>query len=166
MDRNNKGQFNKGHNLTPNGHRRTRGYKHTAEARERIRLSKLGKKRGAFPASWRKSMSEAVKKRHDAVVFGFKGGDANPSWIGGHSTKYGPGFTRFLKEQIKDRDGRECQLCFRDETEVRLAIHHINYNKMECSKDNLVTLCTGCNVKVNFGRDKWEAHFKSVLCQK
>lgn len=66
-------------------------------------------------------------------------------WIDGSSfLPYGPGFTRRLKREIKERDNFTCQNCG---TKENLSIHHINYNKNDNSKENLITYCMICNIK-------------------
>ena len=142
------------------GHKINIGRTYTDERNEQIRLSKLGKKRDDFSPQWRQNMAEALHKSHESFVFGFQKGKDNPSWSGGQSAIYGAGFTGFLKRKIKERDGHECQLC---KTHNNLAIHHIDYNKENCEKNNLITLCRSCNVKVNFGREKWQKLFKSRI---
>lgn len=164
--RNLKGQFVKGHKETPFGHTRTRGRKHTLEAILKIKQSKLGKKRRKFNKQWIENMKEAVKKRHEQIEFGFKNGNKNPSWAGGIAVKYGRGFTPYLKNKIKERDGYICQLCFKNPKKVTLAIHHIDYDKENCKTENLITLCVGCNCKVNFGRSYWKNYFKQICILK
>lgn len=58
-----------------------------------------------------------------------------------------------LKDRIKLRDKNRCQLCFKKD--IRLAIHHINYNKKDCDEKNLITLCSKCHGKTNANRDYW-----------
>jgi len=57
-----------------------------------------------------------------------------------------------LKEEIRNRDNRMCVLCGKSELlncGRRLAVHHINGNKRDCSKTNLVSLCISCNSKLD-----------------
>lgn len=91
------------------------------------------------------------------------------NWLGGKSFEpYPIEFTQELKRQIKERDGYICQLCkvfgkrFKRGGSV-LSVHHIDYNKENCKKDNLITLCRRCNCKVNFNRKYWEKYFKRIL---
>lgn len=39
-------------------------------------------------------------------------------------------------------------------------IHHIDYNKMNSSIANLVSLCHSCHSKTNFNRERWLDYFK------
>ena len=92
----------------------------------------------------------------------------NPNWTGGIAEDgYSFEFTEELKEQIHQRDNYECQNpeCNMTEEEhlivygKKLPIHHIDYNKQNCSKENLITLCHQCNIRANYNRDYWYAYF-------
>jgi len=90
----------------------------------------------------------------------------NYNWQGGISFEpYTFDFNKELKELIRKRDNYRCQLCGMPECEniEKLCIHHIDYNKKNCSSDNLITLCRKCNVKANFNRDYWTEYFKNKM---
>ena len=63
-----------------------------------------------------------------------------------------------LKEQIRKRDNYTCQNCGMTEEEHLIAIgralivHHINYDKKNCKKYNLISLCNQCNVRANYNQ--------------
>ena len=85
-------------------------------------------------------------------------------WQGGISFEpYTFNFNKELKELIRKRDNYRCQLCGMPELEniKKLCIHHIDYNKKNCSPDNLISLCGNCNPKVNFNRDYWTNYFQT-----
>ncbi|HAQ02275.1 TPA: hypothetical protein DCQ22_00030 [Candidatus Nomurabacteria bacterium] len=68
-------------------------------------------------------------------------------WKDGRSRMpYGEEFSVILKSEIKKRDHYQCQLCKKKPSWTKLIIHHIDYNKTNCSKQNLVTLCKACHV--------------------
>lgn len=71
-------------------------------------------------------------------------------------------FNNTLKEHIRNRDNRICQLCGAKENGKKLAVHHVHYDKENCEPD-LITLCQGCNSKVNFNRDHYEKLFMNNL---
>ena len=90
----------------------------------------------------------------------------NPNWKGGKSFEpYGPEWTSELRESIRKRDNYICQLCSLIEEEhiiiygEVLSIHHINYDKLNCSPNNLTALCKQCSARVNFNREYWRSFF-------
>lgn len=38
-------------------------------------------------------------------------------------------------------------------------VHHIDYNKLNCNPNNLITLCKSCHMKTNFNREYWLDYF-------
>jgi len=90
-------------------------------------------------------------------------GEKNGSWRGGTSKLPYPFiFDNKLKEKIRKRDGYKCQNCNITEEEhimvvgCVLSIHHIDYDKMNCEEDNLISLCNQCNTGANFNRNYWK----------
>jgi hypothetical protein len=73
-------------------------------------------------------------------------------------------FNETLKESIRKYDNHECRSCKIKQNKLnrKLDIHHIDYNKNNCKKDNLISLCFRCNIKVNANRDYWYAYFKYI----
>ena len=73
------------------------------------------------------------------------------------SSDYPREFNEELKTLIRERDDNTCQLCGRTKEEEgrNLCVHHIDYNKQNCDPKNLVTLCGGCNPRVNYHRKNW-----------
>lgn len=68
---------------------------------------------------------------------------------------YPPVFNKALKERIRARDNHRCQLCGSKGGRRKLAVHHINYNKQDCTPGNLIALCQSCHSKTNFDREFW-----------
>lgn len=94
----------------------------------------------------------------------------NPNWRGGISKfPYSFKFTIELKEIIRQRDNFTCQYCGMTEEEHLkkynkiLYVHHIDYDKENCKEDNLITLCSICNSKVNYNRDYYYAYFTYIM---
>lgn len=84
-------------------------------------------------------------------------GDKHPNWKGGVSTlPYGIGFTRKFKRLIRERDGNKCQRCGKTRMQNwrALEIHHIDSNKSNNNPDNLITVCSSCNVWLSYHRDE------------
>jgi len=94
----------------------------------------------------------------------------NANWRGGISKlPYAFEFNDELKEQIRKRDNYECQKCgITEENHLILrgnflTVHHIDYDKMNCKEDNLITLCNSCNGNVNGDRVKWTKYFQDKI---
>lgn len=92
--------------------------------------------------------------------------DRNPNWKGGKSAEpYGIEFNVVLKAEIRERDAYECQNCGMTEEEhlvvvgTNLQVHHIDYDKKNNIKTNLITLCTWCNTRANSNRAYWKEFF-------
>ena len=58
------------------------------------------------------------------------------------------------------RDSFSYRICG---TNRDLVVHHIHYNKQDCSNSNLITLCRRHNSKANFDRSKWEFLFTVLM---
>lgn len=92
-------------------------------------------------------------------------GPANHAWRGGKSFEpYPLNWTPKLRRAIRERDGHKCAICAKSETSRRMPVHHINYDKSDCSPKNLVTLCSKCHPKTNFRREHWQKFFESQNC--
>lgn len=64
-----------------------------------------------------------------------------------------------IRKSILKRDNHICQKCFKKGNTV----HHIDYNKVNCGKDNLITLCNQCNLNVNFDKNNWKIYFQEKI---
>ena len=92
----------------------------------------------------------------------------NPNWQGGlKALPYGPEWNNKLKQEIKERDDYTCQLCgdkiLKQTKRKFLSVHHIDYNKKNNSKNNLISLCNFCNSSVNKDREDWTIFFNTKL---
>lgn len=85
----------------------------------------------------------------------------HPNWLGGISNgEYGMEFDKNLKKEIKESYNYTCQLC-KIETEI-LDVHHIDYDKTNNTKNNLIPLCKVCHGKTNYNREKWKEIFEFI----
>lgn len=92
----------------------------------------------------------------------YMSGPNSPGWRGGVSfepycTKFNEGF----KERVREFWGRKCGICGKPEhtEERRLAVHHVNYEKMVCCDNTpplFVSLCAKCHGKTSHNREYWE----------
>jgi hypothetical protein len=99
-------------------------------------------------------------------------GKKAPNWQEGISFEpYSSEFNNSLKKYIRERDNHTCQLCNKKQINLKgyhkkLSIHHIDYDKQNCSENNLIVLCHRCHLKTNFNRDYWYAYFKYIMEKK
>ncbi len=71
------------------------------------------------------------------------------------ATTYGEDWTKELRKRIRRRDKYACRICFYITRARDLDIHHINYDKGDCSELNLITLCIACHKRTNYHRRQW-----------
>ena len=82
---------------------------------------------------------------------------------------YGKKWNESLKEYIRERDGRKCQIKNCGITELEngrhLSIHHIDFDKLNCHSNNLISLCLGCHLAKAHGKNRnyWREIFKDKM---
>jgi hypothetical protein len=111
-----------------------------------------------------KKLSDETKRKLSKFHKGKHTGEKSNFWKGGISNfPYSIDWTRSLKMSIRERDHFSCRLCGRQQgQETRLfSVHHIDYNKLNCNPDNLITLCHSCHAKTNNRRIYWIKYFKN-----
>lgn len=97
---------------------------------------------------WRKELSKLYK------------GKNNPAYINGKShAPYPLKWTEELRELIRERDNYKCTICHKYGKDV----HHIDYNKQNCSKNNLITLCRKHHGNTSHNRDYWYTYFTYIM---
>jgi len=99
-----------------------------------------------------------------------KHGKLHPNYIDGRTDNFG--YSRKflnLKLTIRERDNYICQNCDMTEEEhiivlgSALEVHHIDYDKTNNKKDNLITLCKSCNIRANYNRSHWLAIYQQKM---
>lgn len=122
---------------------------------DKISAAKRGVPNNVLKEKWR---DLEYKKNHS--------GENTSAWKGGISFEpYSSDWKETLKESIRQRDSYTCRICCISQEELKdkhhkvLDIHHIDYNKMNCDPDNLISLCKSCHMKTNYKRDKWISFF-------
>lgn len=73
--------------------------------------------------------------------------------VDGRNPSYGPEFDAKLKRLIRMRDGFNCQRCgsnFSGKRSKKLDVHHIDCNKYNNRKNNLISLCKSCHTKTHW----------------
>lgn len=119
-----------------------------------------------------KPMSKNTKLKISQTLINNKSmvGKNNPNWIDGRSwNKYPKEFNNKLRLEVKTRDNHQCKHCSMTEEEhIKkynrvLHVHHIDYNKQNCDKHNLITTCLKCNVQANTNRDYWRKFYNNLI---
>lgn len=119
-------------------------------------------KKGKDSWTYGTKRTDRVKKLLSALKKGKYTKELNPNWKGGKSFELYPAeFNKELKTKIRKRDKFVCQLCGLNGYDV----HHIDYNKMNCEENNLITLCRRCHPKTNHNRERWMKIFKQMEIQ-
>lgn len=167
---------------------RTYLHRHSAEVKKKLSDGKMGEKNPMFgkkvwnsgrsdlPPSWNKGkkLTEEHKKKLSDSHKGYvmpesqkkkisRPLDKHWNWNGGKSFEpYPITFNSQLKDRIRVRDNFKCQLCGVPEVETEriLSVHHIDYDKKNCSSENLVCLCVRCHTKTNANREQWKRFFE------
>lgn len=162
------------------------GSKRSPETKEKLRLSKLGKKQSPehiennrIAHLGYKQTPETIEKRIKANTGKKRSPEQIENLRHGNlhifsaldklvKNKYCPLFSKKLKEEVRLRDNFTCQNCgiIQEEHKLKsgkiLTPHHIHYDKSNCYPD-LITLCTNCNLKANYNRNKWEVYYMNKL---
>lgn len=142
------------------------GY-YSEESINRMKTANLGKM-GLHSEKGLKRLSK-MKKGKNNPMYG-KVGPLSGNWKGGKSFEEYPGeFNEKLKERIRKRGKYCCQLCGRTQEDElaefnkKIPIHHIDYNKFNNKKNNLVALCIRCNSSVNYDRLDWMKLIQDIM---
>ncbi len=139
-------------------HQKATGRIVSEETRQKLQNAQKNK-----PAPNKGKIMSAEQKKKIAFA---QLGNKNHNWQGGKSFEpYCSKFNNQLKERIRDRDGRTCQLCSVKENGTKLSVHHIHYDKENCYPD-LIALCLHCNIKANGNRIFYENLFMNKLNEK
>jgi hypothetical protein len=94
-------------------------------------------------------------------------GSKNPNWCGGLSRlPYPWDFTKVTSKSVISRDGGKCQNPSCRRIDRRMTAHHINYKKLDCRPINLICLCSSCNSRANFGRERWQKFYEQIMQNK
>jgi len=163
--------WNKGKKLSVKTIDKIKLSKENISKETRDKISKANKDR-IFSKTHREKLAKAKKGKHHSKetrtkISLSKIGCNNPCWKGGISFEpYCHIWTdKEYKNSIKERDGNKClnPYCI---SGINLVLHHINYNKKECSPFNLITVCRSCNGRANIDRDWHESWYNAIIYQR
>jgi len=96
-------------------------------------------------------------------------GEHASGWKGGISFEpYCSKFNEKFKERVRNFWKRKCGICNKRESEenMRLHVHHVNYEKMVCCNDTpplFIPLCHSCHSKTNSNRIGWEFNLTEYI---
>jgi hypothetical protein len=111
-----------------------------------------------------KNSKASLEMWSDTAFKESRSGENSHFWCGGKSTEeYTKDWTEELRINIRERDHYMCQVCGKKQGDITHHVHHVDYNKKNCSPKNLITLCISCHSKTNFDRAKWIEFFKDVF---
>jgi len=171
------GHSSRGRACSPETRKRIResnlGWHHSDAAKQRIREARLGRPSGMLgkhhSVEARRRVSEANRRRRYCVGWHHSDetkkkmsdalcGERGPLWQGGRSFEpYSVEWTTALRRSVRERDRDTCQLCgVVWSSGKKFPVHHIDYNKKNCGRENLITLCSRCHREVHaISQDRW-----------
>ena len=124
------------------------GKQHSEETKKKISDSRKGHKQSA----------ETIAKRRIKIS-----GENHYNWQGGLSKTfhYLASFNKQFKEKIKKRDDYICAVCMKKTS--LLDCHHIDYDKLNNSENNIIALCKSCHTKTNYNRSEWIVYLQERM---
>ena len=64
-------------------------------------------------------------------------------------------FDKKIREELFEEQDYKCGYCkVKYDGKIRFDLHHIDYNKENCDKDNLLRLCVSCHMKTSVGKGR------------
>lgn len=141
------------------------GKKFSKEHCNNMSISLKGKYAGEKAYWYNKKFSKEHINKMSEARSGVLCGPENPNWKGGISIEpYCEIWKdKEYKDDIKERDGNKCTNPYCTGSNKGLVLHHIDYNKKNCSPRNLVTVCNSCNCKANYDREWHTSWYQALL---
>jgi hypothetical protein len=143
-----------------------RGKPRSSEVRAKVSAGLRGRKlsaehRIAMAAARRKWWQDPKVRCHMSEI---QRGERGSNWRGGLSfLPYSTDWTSSLRRAIRERDRYTCQLCGMPQGDIALDVHHVDYDKKNCSPSNLVTLCRRCHGQTHHNRGQWIVLFGEMM---
>lgn len=70
-------------------------------------------------------------------------------WVRFESHQGYPGLSKHLKQKIRNRDKNICRICGNDAVNLMGRVHHIDGNKKNQNRKNLILVCSECHGKIH-----------------
>lgn len=145
-------------------------YRNDKEFKEKMDASQKG---NTFLKDWLKNGGKVwskglTKEEHPSIMSTskklielYKDRTKHPAWQGGKSFEPYPfEFDKKLKHEIKKRDNYTCRECGRKPKNHDLHVHHIDYDKNNNNKLNLISLCDVCHGKTTIvDKSIWKMYY-------
>lgn len=135
------------------------------ETIEKLRISNTGVKRSEeFKDKRRLYM---LSDGHAQYVSSFAGkGENHPHWNPNREEVYRPYTEKFhskvFRKEIFEQQNYICPICGKNLKNELKHLHHIDYNKQNDDRENLIFLCKNCHPKTNYNRNKWYLELKII----
>jgi len=114
----------------------------------------------------RNHSKESKEKMRIANTGRFRG-ENGPNWQGGLSSlPYSKEWTSWLIKEIRIRDNFKCQNPRCKDFYRILDVHHIDYNKKNQDRRNLITLCKKCHGKTQKKREFWKDYYRKIMIKR
>lgn len=90
-------------------------------------------------------------------------GSRNGRWNGGTANlPYTYEFIKFLRKQIRQECKYICALCSRECLGKSGHVHHIDYDRENNIRENLILLCSRCHGRTHVDRESWRAILERI----
>jgi hypothetical protein len=125
--------------------------------------------KGLYSKQYRQKISISASKRIGKLNSNFGNhklaGKNNPAYIHGQSKNLYSSEFKNVRNEIRQRDNFKCQFCkiLESKCDRELCVHHIDYNKENNKKKNLISLCIPCHINTNINRDYWYAYYTYIM---
>lgn len=148
--------------LFQKGHKINLGRKHSESKAQCMPKTEEHKKKISNARQLRKLTLGYINSTESRIKMSMaKQGVKHPFWNGGSSFEpYTSDWSKTLRRAIRERDHYSCGMCRKQQDDITFDVHHIDYNKKNCSPTNLILLCKKCHAKTNFNREYWVEYFK------
>lgn len=140
------------------------GHKHTEETKMHWSKIRANAKRPPHSQQAKEKIGLANSGENNGMYGRLR--ELASNWQGGKSSEpYGINWIdREWRDYIKDRDKEKfCWNSLCNNNGKLRTLHHIDYNKRNCSFSNIITICNSCNARANYNRLWWEEFYIDLI---